>query len=390
MRVRRQGIALILVLVAASSVFALAMQGALSSRLGAVETASVLRQFQGELRARSAATIVFAGLLHGRSVAPDLEEAGGGVGNQQDNDSPTPLTESDIELPAFLKRMLEESGANLEEAARDALITDSTRSALDGGGFGATVPPQIDLTEAIELGLPMAPIELTVDGWYCRVFLSDGAGGLNINMADEAQLLRYFNAIDVPMPIDRALASQILDWRDKDDFINERGAEREAYDRRGVVHRNGAFKTLTELRYLPALTQTLFERMQDDLCVSSDGRIHVPSASAAVLFSTGLLRPGQIDQIMALRDRGPVSREAVQEIVDFDDAQLAERFRAEPSSVIRLRVEVFLPEANLEHVAIPLVYEGAAVVGKHGLREIGLRVRTRGVPGRPMIASGEN
>lgn len=387
MRVRRSGIALILVLVAAASVFALAMQAAVSSRLGAVETASSLREHEGELRARGAASIVFAALLRTASEeAPGDAAAAGDLSRK----SPSPAAPDDLELPAFLRKMLEESGTDLHRAAADAVATQSTQQALDGGGLGATAPRSIDLSEAIALTLPTQPIDVKVDSWHCRVMLADGAGGLNINTTDEASLLRYVAALNVASPTDRAIVSQMLDWRDEDDFVHERGAERDAYDRLGIALRNGPMRTLAELRYLPDMTPALLERMESDLCLSSDGRAHLGSASPAVLEASGVLSDEQIRQIVALRSQGALTSEAISDIVDMDDEEVAARVRPASSPVIRVRVEAYPPDVRPGDSQLALHFEGAAVVGERGLRELGLRARSARLPEakEPTMARG--
>ena len=379
MCIRRPGIALILVLVAAASVFALAMQGAVSSQLGTVEAGSVLRQFDGELRARSAAAIVFKAVA-GEAEAQAVVAGEPGAAPSSGGASPGAFDEEEIELPPFLRKMMEESGIDLQRAVQEALITESTQASLDGGGLGAAAPSRIDLSDELALAIPTAPVEIVVDGWRCRVTLTDGAGGLNINLAGEAQLLRYFRAMGIASPTGRALASQILDWRDDDEFTHERGAEREAYGRRGIVHRNGRLRSLAELEYLPAMTRGIFERIEDDLCLSGDGRVHLGSASRAVLVSADALSEDTIERLLASRTAGGFDEAAVKELIDFDDADLAERVRFKWSPVIRVQVEVTPPGAGPSDRATRLHYQGAAVLGDHGLRTLGLRARAQPRP----------
>ena len=186
--------------------------------------------------------------------------------------------------------------------------------------------------------------------------------------------------------------SQVIDWRDDDDFTGERGAERDTYERLGIVHRNAPMRSLAELLYLPAMTREILLRMEPDVCLSSDGRAHLGSASATVLAATGVLSADQISRIIALRDQGALTPGALEGIIDLDDESLAKRVRLETSPVLRVRVEAYPPGAKLGETGQALRYEGAAIVGERGLLELGLRADNarRAESDRPTITLGGN
>lgn len=92
------------------------------------------------------------------------------------------------------------------------------------------------------------------------VRISDEAGRVDINEANEALLSAVFASLDATPSAASQLAAAIIDWRDSDDFAKLDGAEIAQYQALGLSYgpRNGPFETLGELRQVRGMTDQMF------------------------------------------------------------------------------------------------------------------------------------
>lgn len=380
MRVRHRAFALIIVLLAVAMVFALGLQSATASRAALLESRMITERVRGERTARAAAALVLRGLTTPPDGTRREAEIGLGPGGTatpdglglassatQDEKPQTP------DLPEILKEILGVKSDDIKKGADAA--TRAALAGIDGGGLtGRTPPAGLDMLK--RFGLPAKPVELTVDATRYRVTLSDAMGGLNINRADEDRLVRYLKLKSIDDRTARALAQQIIDWRDPDDFKHELGAESAEYRRRGVVPRNADFFALEELLYLPDMTREIFDRIKGDLCVTGDARAHLASASPEVLRSIEGMTGDSVSQLVRLRESGGLTREtaAASLRAAWDRAKADVRF--EPSPVVRFSVQPLYRELEKgERQPVPDArrFEGLAVIGDDGLKELGIR-----------------
>ncbi len=137
-----------------------------------------------------------------------------------------------------------------------------------------------------------------IDRDTIRYGLTDEAGKVNINTADEATLLRLPGMTP-------QLVAALLDWRDKDSDIRTDGAEQEYYDQLPVPYnvRNGPLQTIEELLMVKGFTgsivygedanlNTLLEPNEDDADESfppdnNDGVLDMGLFGAATTASYG-------------------------------------------------------------------------------------------------------
>ena len=381
MRVRHRAFALLIVLVAVGGVFALGMRSAASARAVQIESRVISERVVGERLARTAALLVLRGLT--TPPTPENRASNDAYASAGSADTPPALADANAppedeekpDLTAILREMLGEKAEdvkNAEEAARGgagrlsdgAGLTGRRRSASDG------------LALLQRIGLPVKPIDVTVDARRLRVTLRDAGGTLNINSVDEERFTRYLTLKGVEAVTARRIAQQLLDWRDTDSIARPDGAEAAEYDRRGIGCRNADLFAIEELLYLPAMTRDIFERIKPDLCAGGDGKAHVGSASAEVLLSIDGMTPQAVEEILDLRANNRLTPDSAQEALRGVWDRAKEKLRVHPSGFVSLSVTTIgrvNQKGEIEPAPEARRFEGIAVVSDAGVVEIGLR-----------------
>jgi hypothetical protein len=377
--VRDRGFALILVLVAASAIFAMAVHGAVMMRSATVETRVVSERARAETDARTAASMLLTGLIttpevfiaHGGGGEGGAAGAAGSRGGPSGEEEEEPERRTAPELPPGLKELIEqmvgkEKLDELEQGAKEA-AGGGAGGLLDGGGLTGRAP-RVSGSRRIDVALiPPGPVEVRPPprGPRCFVRLMDASALLNINGASREQIIRYALARGLPEEVAPALADQIIDWRDADDVPGPYGAEQPAYTPLGIRCANAPFRAVEELLFLPVVTPDLFAVIRDDLTIAGDGRVHAGSASREVLASLPGMDPGLADRIIAERAAGPLTERSLERILPLYAREAREMLRTDPSGILRVRVRV---EGDT-----PASFEGLAVLGERGVRALGLR-----------------
>lgn len=126
------------------------------------------------------------------------------------------------------------------------------------------------------------PLEESVAGVSLSIAITDESGRIDLNLAEPPLLIRLFEALDLPRPRAEALAAAIQDWSDQDDVPGARGgAEAPAYRAAGlpVPPRNGAFRSVDELRHVLGMTPELFARVAP--AVTVHGQREMPDRETA-------------------------------------------------------------------------------------------------------------
>jgi hypothetical protein len=352
------------VLLAVAALFALALQAAVLSRAGTIESRVIVERARQELDARAAAAMVLQGL---RTTAEQFAAQTGAA--QAAASPPPPAGGGDeeerprIELPAIIKEMLGDKAQEIEKEAEGSLGPPVEGGGVTGRlGQGNRRPPRVWVR-----ALPAEPVRvrLAPDGPEYAVTLRDISAAININLAERDELMRYFDAMDVPFERATAVTSQILDWRDEDSFAEPFGAEQDAYRARGVTCRDAPFESLEELLYLPAMDRPLFDLVRADLTTAGDGKVHVGSASPAVLRSLPGMDAESTDALLRARRESRVQEKDLERVLPIYAQAAATRLRATAGGVLRVRVET---EGDVR-----AAFEGIAVLGPRGIAALGLR-----------------
>jgi len=353
-------------------VFALAMQSAILMRTSTVEARVMSDRAVSEREARSAVAIVLTGLSttverfaaqSNSSISPIAPSAPGG------GDAPPASEEEEkprLELPQVIKDMLGDVGDKLDDEVNKA--AEEERRLADGGGVTGRVRGPRGRNVIRVSGVPSIPVEVRLEpgGPVYRVSLSDAASQISLNSTSREQFMRFFEAKGVGIEVAQPLVSQILDWRDDDNFLEPGGAEQPTYDQKGVICRNAPFEAVEELLFLPIMTRELFSHIRDDLTVVATEQIHAGTASRAVLASLPGMSLEIADELIAVRATQRLTKELLDRTIPLVARDARELMNIEASSILKVRVEV--------EGSTSLVYEGLAVMGDKGrIRAIGLR-----------------
>ncbi len=173
-------------------------------------------------------------------------------------------------------------------------------------------PPLQGATAALRAADPwvdadtLLRLDEDVDSLPYRVTARDVNSFLNINRANENQILLFLTRLGYDYGLADDLAQSIMDWRDTDIMRRARGAEREAYLEEGrlVLPRDGSFQEIDELLHVMHMTPEIYDSIAPFLTLRGDGRINVNTAPEAVLRSIGGMTDAAIMTIMRTRDTG--------------------------------------------------------------------------------------
>jgi hypothetical protein len=357
--------ALILVLLAAAALFAVALHVAVTARAGTVE-ARVLGERAAALReARSAASIVLTSL----GTTPErFASQSGTKASSNDGDSPPESDDQpeEPELPAIIKELIGKNIKDVEDQAK-AELEQQDRQVQGGGISGRSTGRQA--RERLRFTVvPPRPVVVRVreGGVAYRISVADALSQMNINEASRDQMLAYLAAKEVPFDRASAIAAQVIDWRDEDSSAEPGGAEQAQYTPRGIACRDASMTMLEELLYLPAMTPEIFVRIRPDLTTFGDSRVHVGSASRAVLMSLPGIDIATADAIIEAREAGPITDQILDRLLPIRARDSRDKLRVDPGGVLRLRIETIDAPGP--------AYEGLAVLSdKGGVQALGLR-----------------
>ncbi|MDX2115430.1 MAG: type II secretion system protein GspK [Planctomycetota bacterium] len=369
MRPGRQGFALILVLLASAAVFALATHAAVLMRSASVESRVLVRRAEVEREARSAVALLLTGLSTTEDKFAQQMEAQGAEGRRSDPGGSSGGggdQGEEFPLPEFFRQMMPQLAEELERNAADN--SASVRRSTQGGGISGKFDPKqaVGALRVTEIPSEVLELRLRENGPLYRVKATDAGSMLNVNVAKREQLEAYLRAKALTPEEASRLTSEIIDWRDADDFREPFGAERDDHRRRGVVCRNAPFETIDELRYLPSMTRERFDLLRGDLGVTGDGRVHINTASSAVLLSVPGLDAPTVARIEEARRQRPLTVEDVARLLPAGARDAVPFLRVEPGRVLRIHVEV-IDDVRAE-------FEGMAVVSDvSGVEAVGLR-----------------
>jgi general secretion pathway protein K len=160
---------------------------------------------------------------------------------------------------------------------------------------------------------------------------------LNVNLADEGQLRRFFVVLGIDAREADIAAQSIADWIDVDDAHRGRGAEREYYMALPFPYapRNGPIVDLWELRRVRGVTNGLLDRAKPHLAVDGAGKINVNAAPKAVLAALPGVGEEALNVVLDARSRGIVFANAF-ELTQLLTPQARSALQEEMSRFMRL------------------------------------------------------
>jgi len=192
---------------------------------------------------------------------------------------------------------------------------------------------------------------------------------------EEQTLLRYFDALGLETLRARTVTNQILDWIDTDDFARDYSFEGPGYRTMGLTPPNQPIRYIDELRFLPAMTDSLVARIARDFAVGSRGKLYLPTASREALLAIGLT-DRQVRQLLELRDDGELNAIRLNLIVDIDSERWSEVLTLDPSSILSVTVDLYPDnDVPIRELSPSTTFEGIAVVSDEGVSGVALRPR---------------
>lgn len=332
MGARRPAFALMLVLGASAMVFALAISGAVALRSATIEASAMHDRAALTRDARSAIAITLAGLT---AAAGDMQDSivttdeGGSSGGDE------PSSVDEFDLPPFPSGLPFGFGSGDDDNKDDG----ATGGAATATGVQQQSRPRGAYSALRDIGLLPEPITIEINGAEFRVSFEDAMGGVDINRADEQRLIDFFGLAGLGQSRAVAIAQQIIDWRDEDDFRRPHGAERDDHRRRNVEIRNAPFQSIDELRFLPDMTPEIYAIVRDDLCAGGDGRTYI-GASHAALGAVPGMTGSAIRAIEAGRASGGViTATELRDMLGLAADTAGPNLRTTPSDRLRVIVE---------------------------------------------------
>lgn len=118
------------------------------------------------------------------------------------------------------------------------------------------------------------------------IAIRDATGFVDLNAAKPELLDAALAACGAGETARRDLVDAILDWRDADDLRRLHGIEDDDYVAAGVAWtaRDGAFQAVDELKYLPGMSQALYDRLAPFVTVySGRGGVNLEYAPPALI-----------------------------------------------------------------------------------------------------------
>jgi general secretion pathway protein K len=156
----------------------------------------------------------------------------------------------------------------------------------------------------------------TLGGVVVEVRARDLGERLNVNQLGDDELRTFLGfVLDDYMAADE-LAQAIMDWRDPDDLARPRGAEREAYERRGrlALPANGPFREVEELLQVEGMTPERFAKVRPYLATRGTGVVNLNSADEPVLRALPGMTDAMVARLLGMRSQGQRLR-SVNELV---------------------------------------------------------------------------
>ena len=171
-----------------------------------------------------------------------------------------------------------------------------------------------------------------------RYWVTDETVKLNVNAADIEALK---NLLRLKTKLNESelgeLASEIVDFRDGDDFIlnyYDKGSEKFSYERAGLAYvpKNGPLEYLGELRYVKGMTETIFKAIEPFVTVYGVSGINLNKADYDMMTVIGITSE-TASKIVSLRN-GFDGREGTADDEYFSSVdQLMDRIRQEDKEV---------------------------------------------------------
>lgn len=136
-----------------------------------------------------------------------------------------------------------------------------------------------------------APRQITTGGYTVTVSARPEHTKIDLNYADANLLGIMFRAGGADPDTAQALAAAVEDWRDGDDLLHLKGAERREYEDAGLKYgpANAFFASIDELRLVRGVTEPLFACLKPEITIFSQRQgIDIDNAAPMIRAAAGV------------------------------------------------------------------------------------------------------
>lgn len=150
--------------------------------------------------------------------------------------------------------------------------------------------------------------QMTFGDAEVEIRVVDESGRIDLNAAQQQQLIDLFESAGVEREDAEALADAVMDWRDPDDLVRPFGAEDPDYDSAGYGYgaKDAPFETIEELQQVIGMNYELFTRVEPAVTVySGRSQVNLNLAPREVLLAQPGLNPDLVDRYLEEREQAP-------------------------------------------------------------------------------------
>ena len=215
--------------------------------------------------------------------------------------------------------------------------------------------------ELLELGLEMDRVngqQFRLDDGTITLTVSTDAGKVDLNASGKDLLAAAYTAAGLTTLSPQTFAGRVIDWRDADENESENGAEASAYAEAKLDHqpRNGAFRTIDDLRWVMGISSADIEAMRGYLTIYNPrGRLNSYAAPAAIIAALPRVASETVGEVLLARAEPGMGASA-----KLDDLLLVQASLVDTVPPVTYRVGI---RAHLKGVSEPHLVEAVIASG---------------------------
>ena len=148
--------------------------------------------------------------------------------------------------------------------------------------------------------------EMRFAGADVEIRVVDESGRIDLNAAQQDQLLSLFESQGLERQRAEELTDAILDWRDPDDLVRNFGAEDPDYEAAGYAYgaKDAPFDTVEELQQVMGMNYELYKQVEPAVTVySGRSQVNLNLAPREVLLAQPGLNAQLVDRYLEERER---------------------------------------------------------------------------------------
>lgn len=146
--------------------------------------------------------------------------------------------------------------------------------------------------------------QIKLDDGIVSLTVGSDAGKVDLNVSGAQLLAAAYRAAGLTSLEPESFAARVIDWRDEDDDLSDKGAEAANYADAGLDHgpRNSAFRTVDDLRWVLGISAADVERLRELVTIYNPrGKLDVFSAPPALIGALPKIAPETVDQVLSAR-----------------------------------------------------------------------------------------